>query len=304
MGMSDEFKSLQFPCECVSGGPGGYSDPWAEITKKKLLPNGTKEEILNLVAREPKTISQLAEALDLSPPSVHTHINDMMKSELLRESEEWEKKYPTERYYEPNFPVFKAEECAEFKTLCQEMAKQVAALFEKNRPGIERAFGKTGLANQGWELSDITQCLYANMQRGARALLEKRGMLSSREKHANGAAWIFWAEEAENLQKKKNFFKKGKILIATSPEKKAFINSSSDKLTLIQQRRLDGETYNGADEKGDETPGTRGPTPCSCDSQLLIFFPFIPCSTSQPPAGESCAPQSVDNIGTGSHQAP
>ena len=198
MGISDELKRLRFPCECVSGGSGGYSDPWAEIARKKLLPDGTKEEIVNLVAREPKTISQLAEALDLSPPSVHTHINDMMKSELLRESEEWEKKYPTERYYEPNFPVFRAEECAEFKTLCQEMAKQVAALFEKNRPKIERAFGKTGLANQGWELSDITQCLYANMQRGARALLEKRGMLSSREKHANGAAWIFWAEEAED----------------------------------------------------------------------------------------------------------
>ena len=195
MGISDEFKSLQFPCECVSGGPGGYSDPWAEITKKKLLPDGTKEEILNLVAREPKTISQLAEALDLSPPSVHTHINDMMKSELLRESEEWEKKYPTERYYEPNFPVFRAAECAEFKTLCQEMAKQVAALFEKNRPKIERAFGNTGLANQGWELSDITQCLYANMQRGARALLEQHAVLSPREEHANGAAWIFWAEE-------------------------------------------------------------------------------------------------------------
>ncbi|MEP6708011.1 MAG: winged helix-turn-helix domain-containing protein [Pyrinomonadaceae bacterium] len=203
MGISDELKSLRFPCECVSGGPGGYSDPWAEITRKKLLPNGTKEEILNLVAREPRTISQLAEALGLSPPSVHTHINDLMKSELLRESKEWEKKYPTERYYEPNFPVFKAAECAEFKTLCQEMAKQVAALFEKNRPRIERAFGKTGLASQGWELSDITQCLYANMQRGARGLLEKHGMLSSREKHANGAAWIFWAEEPEDDAVKK-----------------------------------------------------------------------------------------------------
>jgi predicted transcriptional regulator len=74
---------------CV-GGRGRYSDPWSETTKNKLVPNDTKEEILNLVARQPKTISQLAEALDLSPPSVHTHINDMMKSELLRESEEWE----------------------------------------------------------------------------------------------------------------------------------------------------------------------------------------------------------------------
>ena len=197
MAIPKQLNALRFPCECVSAGPGGYSDPWADITKRKLLPNGTKEQILNLVAREPKTISQLAEALNLSPPSVYTHINDLMKSELLRESEEWEKKYPTERYYEPNFPVFKAEECAEFKALCQEMSKEVSALFEKNRAKIERAFRKTNLPKQGWELSDITQCLYANMQRGARTLLERQGVLSQRQKHKNGAEWIFWAEEPE-----------------------------------------------------------------------------------------------------------
>lgn len=195
MANSGDLKRLRFPCECVSGGTGGYSDPWADITKNKLLPNGTKEEILNLVAREPKTISQLAEALKLSPPSVHTHISDMMKSELLRESEEWEKKYPTERYYEPNFPVFKSEECAEFKALCEEISKELVRLFERKRQKIERAFNKTSLSRQGWELSDITQCLYANMQRDARTILEKRGLLSPREKHKNGAEWIFWAEE-------------------------------------------------------------------------------------------------------------
>ena len=197
MAIPEGSKGLLFPCECVSARPGGYSDPWAEITKRKLLPNGTKEEILNIVAREPKTISQLAEALDLSPPSVHTHINDMMKSELLRESEEWEKKYPTERYYEPNFPVFRAADCAEFKTICEEMSQELVSMFEKKGPKMERAFRKTGLSKQGWELSDITQCLYANMQRGARTLLEQRGFLSPRQKHKNGAKWIFWAEEPE-----------------------------------------------------------------------------------------------------------
>jgi DNA-binding transcriptional ArsR family regulator len=195
MGVPDNLEGLRFPCECVSGRRGGYSEPWAAIAKNKLLPNGTKEEILNLLAREPKTISQLAEALNLSPPSVFTHVNDMMKSELLRESEEWEKKYPTERYYEPNFPVFRADECAEFEALCQEMAEKVAALFEKKRPHMERAFRQTDFASRGWELKDVTQCLYANMQRTARTLLEQRGLLASLEKHANGAEWVFWAEE-------------------------------------------------------------------------------------------------------------
>jgi DNA-binding transcriptional ArsR family regulator len=191
-------KGLRFPCECVSGLPGGYTDPWAEITKRKLLPNGTKEQILTLVAHEPKTISQLAQALNLSPPSVHTHINDMLKSELLRESEEFEKRHPSERYYEPNFPIFRAGECAEFRSLCDEMARQLAALFERRQAKMKRAFCNTSLPDYGWEFSDITQCLYTNMYRSARTLLEQRGLLASRMGHANGAEWIFWAEEQEN----------------------------------------------------------------------------------------------------------
>ena len=195
MSIPDGLDGLRFACECVSARRGGYSEPWAAISQYKLLPDGTKEEILNLLAREPKTISQLAEALSLSAPSVYAHVNEMMKSELLRESIEWEKKHPTERYYEPNFPVFKAEDCAEFEALCQGMAERVAALFEKKRPQMERAFRKTGFASRGWGLTDVTQCLYANVQRGARTLLERRGLLAPREKHANGAEWVFWAEE-------------------------------------------------------------------------------------------------------------
>lgn len=190
-------KPLRFPCECVSGLAGGYTDPWSEIAKRKLLPNGTKEQILNLVAREPRTISQLAQALDLSAPSVHTHVNDLMKSELLRESEEFEKKHPTERYYEPNFPVFKREECEEFRGLCEEMSQELVELFERRHAKMEKAFSRTSLADHGWELSDVTQCFYANMYRSARALLEQRGLLAPREKHGNGAEWIFWAEEPE-----------------------------------------------------------------------------------------------------------
>src|SRR5438270_10815732 len=126
MAVPDDLKGLRFACECVSARGKGYSDPWANISQNKLLPNGTKEEILNLVAQGPKTISQLAEALKLSRPSVHTHVGDMMKSEVLRESEEWAKRDPTVRYYERNFPVAHAEEHAEFAAVWPETAVRVA----------------------------------------------------------------------------------------------------------------------------------------------------------------------------------
>jgi hypothetical protein len=77
------------------------------------------------------------------------------------------------------------------------MSKELVIMFERKRQKMERAFRKTGLSKQGWKLADITQCLYANMYRGARTLLEQRELLSRREKHKNGAEWIFWAEEPE-----------------------------------------------------------------------------------------------------------
>jgi DNA-binding transcriptional ArsR family regulator len=195
MSVPDDLDGLRFACECVSARRGGYSDPWAAIAKDKLMVDGTKEEILNLVAREPKTIAQLAKELDLSKPSIHAHINEMIASELLRESEEWEKRYPTERYYEPNFPVVRPDERARFEALCQEMAERVADLFEKKLTQLERVFNKTRLAEDGWEFSDLTQYLYACVQREARELLEERGALQPRQKHRNGAKWVFWAEE-------------------------------------------------------------------------------------------------------------
>jgi DNA-binding transcriptional ArsR family regulator len=189
------FRGLHFPCECVSSRRGGYSEPWAAVAKNKLLPNGTKEEILNLVAQEPMTISQLAGALGLSAPSVYTHISDMLKSELLREAVEWEKSHPSERYYEPNFPVIKEEEAAELCEFCDELAVKLATLFKKHRRQLEKIFRETPLADQGWDFAEVAQYIFASVQRGARELLEKDGMLAPPKAHANGTEWVFWAQQ-------------------------------------------------------------------------------------------------------------
>jgi len=71
--------------------------------KEQTVAEGTKRRFLNVVSQEPKTITQIAEALSLSTPSVHTHVRDMLRSELFARAVEWEKTHPAERYYEPNF---------------------------------------------------------------------------------------------------------------------------------------------------------------------------------------------------------
>src|SRR5438105_22595 len=130
MGLRKNGRGLRFPCECVSV-QRGYTDPWAAITQNKLLNDGTKERILNSLFRRPKTIAGLAKELGLSQPAIHTHVSDLLNSELLRESLEWEKRHPAENYYEPNFPVIKAEARTAFDEICRLISREMADAFEK-----------------------------------------------------------------------------------------------------------------------------------------------------------------------------
>lgn len=190
-------EGLRFACQCVSSRRSDDCDPWTAIAQNKLLPDGTKEEILNLVASGPLTVAQMAKELGLSPPSVLTHVQAMMESELLRESEEMERRYPAERFYEPNFPVVRPEEREQFEELCKETAARFADLFEKRLKHMERVFSETALAERGWQFADLTQYLYAYVQRSAREQLEERGTLRPPVEHRNGVAWTFWAEVPE-----------------------------------------------------------------------------------------------------------
>ncbi|HEY2970411.1 MAG TPA: winged helix-turn-helix domain-containing protein [Casimicrobiaceae bacterium] len=194
-------RGLHFPCECVSV-QRGYSDPWAAIAQDKLLSDGTKEQVLNSVARRPKTIARLAKELGLSQPTIHAHVNALLKSELLCRAMDWEKQHPAENYYEPNFPVLGAADRAASKPICQAMAEQIADLFEKNQPRLQRAIEETSVMERGWRYADVVQCLYASVQRGARKILEERGVLPLRQRHDNGAEWLFWAEETDSSAKR------------------------------------------------------------------------------------------------------
>lgn len=197
-----KFNDLFFPCDCISACPENYSDPWAAIAKNRLIVDGTKEKIINLVARQPRTISQLAKELNMAAPSVHTHIAELLGSELVRDSEEWEKLHSKERYYEPNFPVVWEEDRAKFKVICDELSERVAELFEQAVPRFEDVFEGTEMADDGWKAVDLTQYLYACIQRGARKRLEERGILNIAETRENGVEWVFWAEEAASNGKK------------------------------------------------------------------------------------------------------
>ena len=187
---------LQFACECVSA-EGGYSDPWAPVAQNGLLPDSTKEKIVTVVAREPRTVAQIAKEIRVSKATVHGHVGELLASELLREAEAHEKRHPVERYYEPNFPVVARDERDELEAVCGEMAERFADLFEGGRAAFGEAFERTALGERGWRFEDLSQYLFAKVQRTARELLEARGALEPRAPHRNGVEWVFWAESAD-----------------------------------------------------------------------------------------------------------
>src|SRR5215204_2761620 len=99
---------LRFACSCASAAPVA-GDPWVPIAKQGKLNDGTKERILNSIHRQPRTITQLAQELDLSVPSVHRQVTELLASELISEVtvQSEVRRSPVERYYRPNFLVMR-----------------------------------------------------------------------------------------------------------------------------------------------------------------------------------------------------
>jgi DNA-binding transcriptional ArsR family regulator len=145
-----ELRVLRFACSCASAVPVA-ADPWVAVAKQGKLADGTKERILNAVHRQPRSVAQLAQLLDLSPPAVHRHIGEMLASELIREVPipASQRRSPTERHYRPAFPIVLAEDRRKLRPILDELADAFADAFRSRRGQLAEAFARTGLAARG-----------------------------------------------------------------------------------------------------------------------------------------------------------
>src|SRR5437773_11033429 len=124
--------ALRFPCECVSI-QRGYSDPWAGVTQNKLLSDGTKERVLNALARQPKTIALLAKELGLSQPTIHAHVNDLLNSELLCESSVREKSTRPKTITNPIFRWSKRRTARPLSRFAKRCPNDLPTFLNRNR---------------------------------------------------------------------------------------------------------------------------------------------------------------------------
>jgi len=191
-----EPRTLRFACSCASALPVA-ADPWVAVAKQGKLADGAKELILNALHVRPRSVTQLAPLLDLSPPAVHRHVVEMLASELIREIpiQTAQRRSPTERHYQPAFPIVLAEDRRELQPVLEELADMFAEAFHARRRQLGEAFARTGLDARGEPFEALLHYLYAATARLARERLEAAGNLPSWPTHRDGSRWTWWAEE-------------------------------------------------------------------------------------------------------------
>ncbi len=192
---------LRFACACASAVPAA-EDPWVAIVNQRKLNDGTKELILNAIYRQPRTITQLAELLGISAPAVHRHVVDMLADELIKEVDLVAPRLSrgSERYYRPNFPVVLAADRAALQPVLEDLAADIAAVFQQRQDTLANALAETSLPTRGEPIELLLHYLYATATRLARARLEAAGSLRPWPEHADGSRWIWWAEEAPETE--------------------------------------------------------------------------------------------------------
>jgi DNA-binding transcriptional ArsR family regulator len=187
---------LRLACSCASA-TDVMSDPWAAIPHDGKLNDGAKERILNLLARQPRTISQLAARLGISAPAVHRHVTDLLASELIAEAPAPDdgRRSGVERYYRPAFPIVRAVDRAALQPVLDDLADAMAEAFRRRIPALAAAVATTSVAEREASFDALRHYLYATAVREARAHLEAQGALPPWPAHADGSRWVWWAEE-------------------------------------------------------------------------------------------------------------
>lgn len=192
---------LRFACSCASA-VAVADDPWVAVAQQGKLNDGTKELILNILYRQPRTITQLAQQLGLSAPTIHRHITDLLTSDLIREAQApgGAREWAVERYYRPNFPVILAADRQALAPVLEELAGAVADAFRAQQEALTAAIARTDLPGRGDQAEDLLHYLYTAAVRLARARLEADGNLPPWPRHGDGSRWVWWAEEVSGRE--------------------------------------------------------------------------------------------------------
>lgn len=190
---SPVLRSIKFPCDCISSTP-ACEEPWARVAKEGMFKDGTKEEIINRLHREPQTVAQLAKGTGLSQPTILRHVTELAEKGLLQEFDPDEKDYIVERYYKPSFPVVTKNDQELYNAEITALAGAIAGVIAQVSPELTKRYAGSHAESEGTPFAEFAHFIVHRAQREARMLLEERGILASRPSRP-APGFIFWGAE-------------------------------------------------------------------------------------------------------------
>lgn len=135
-----------------------------------------RERLLAVLAERPQTVSQLAHALGVSPPTALEHVRRALRDGLIAEVlvPQDEKRFPAERYYAPAVPVIRQPDYELLESACRGLVGDMADALRRNQGDLLSAFAMTHLAREGWEFRDVWPYLQESI---GRLVIERVGSL-------------------------------------------------------------------------------------------------------------------------------
>lgn len=157
----------------------------------------SRERLIAALADRPRTVAQLAQAFDVSQPTVLDQVRRALRDGLIREVAvaKEERRYPAERYYATAVPVVRQPDGELLESACRGVADEVATILAKNWGDVHAAFALTHLAREGWAFSDLWPYLNDTIIRCVGERFADFGGASAAPAH--GLAWIEDIREPE-----------------------------------------------------------------------------------------------------------
>ena len=158
-------------------------------TPKPVPAPTPRERLVAALADRPRTVAQLAQAFDLSQPTMLEQVRRALRDGLIVEVPvaEEEKRFPSERYYTTTVPVVRQPDRELLETACRGLADDVAAVVSKNWGDVHAAFAMTHLAREGWSFGELWPYLSETI---SRLVLERVDGFGGAAVPPHGLAWI------------------------------------------------------------------------------------------------------------------
>ena len=122
---------------------GGHGPVTKTVT---ILDSQARKAVMYLLAvYGPLTLKEISEKLQLSPSTVHDHLRRLKEAGVIKEAEEYPKKFKVEIYYRLNIPYLLFSELTKLENALKGLVEEFSTFIEKTKSYIANSIESLNL---------------------------------------------------------------------------------------------------------------------------------------------------------------